>query len=69
MTALKLPFISLEDVVVNGFAATSLNIPRVDIPGFLNEMKNPVDLSACEMNSVLAGKIDNYFFESMYKAF
>lgn len=56
--ALKLPFIPLEDVLVNGFAATNLQIPRVDVPGFINEIQNPVDLSACELNSVLAGMTD-----------
>ncbi|XP_035707484.1 lactosylceramide 1,3-N-acetyl-beta-D-glucosaminyltransferase isoform X2 [Folsomia candida] len=57
--ALKLPFIPLEDVLINGFAAMNLNIPRVDVPGFINEIKNPVELSACELySSVMAGMTD-----------
>jgi len=64
--ALTLPFIPLEDVLTTGFAAMNLGIPRVDLPGFLNEMKNPSVLPSCELIKIFAGMTDGSSTQMSY---
>jgi len=44
----------------------NLGIPRVDMPGFYNEMKNPSEFTACELISIFAGMTDGSAVQMNY---
>lgn len=58
MIAVHLPLFNLEDVFLTGFVASTLNIPRVNVTQFRNELENPFDMPACRVVNTMAGMTD-----------
>jgi len=56
--AVRLPLFNLEDVFLTGFAASALDIPRINVSQFRNELENPFDMSACKLVRTIAGMTD-----------
>lgn len=51
--SLTLPFNSMEDVFITGLVATSLNLKRINTPGFLNDQSFQSNYGACAIFKVI----------------
>lgn len=56
--AVRLPLFNLEDVLLTGFAASELDIPRINVTLFRNELENPFNMPTCKIVNIIAGMTD-----------